>query len=112
MVEKGATKALATDGWYTVCLVLLGLANLLLFLWLLFMLGFVRTWRSFELLMPLFYIGLLFSMYLSAPVALLGFVSSMGFSATKQTERAQLLAALSGGALFNAIVVWAFMRAF
>lgn len=110
MVEKGATRALATDTWFTLCLVLLGLANLLLFLWMLFMLGFVRTWRSLDLLMPLFYIGLLFSMYLSAPTALLGFLTSMGFSLAKQTERAQLLAAMSGGALFNAIVVWFMFR--
>lgn len=102
-------RKLATDAWWAICVVTLGVANLLLFLWFMFMLGF-WSWNSLQLLAPLFFFALYFSYYLSAPLAVFGYACSMGFSLAKQTERAKLLAVLSGGALFNAIMVWAFVR--
>ena len=102
-------RKLATDGCWAVCVGLLGLANLLLFLWFMLMLGF-WSFSSLQLLAPLFFFALYFSYYFSAPLAVFGYACSLGFSFAKQTERSKLLAILAGGALFNAIMVWAWVR--
>ena len=93
--------------WWGVCITLLAIANVMLFVYLMLMFGF---W-SRNTIYPLFYLfmwGFMFSYYCAAPVAAFGFICSLGCSMAKQTQRAALLAALSGGALFSAILVWGF----
>lgn len=102
-------KKLATDGWWAFCLVLLGLANVMLFIYMMLMMGFIGGPAGY----PLFYIfmwAFMFSYYCAAPLGIFGLICAMGFSMAKQVERAALLAALSGGALFSAIMVWAFFH--
>ncbi|MEA2554479.1 MAG: hypothetical protein QOJ65_2655 [Fimbriimonadaceae bacterium] len=104
-------KSLATDLWFGVCVVLLALANAMLFLWFMLMMGF---W-SRTTIYPLFYVffwSFQFSYYWAAPIAAFGFLCSLGCSYAKQTERASLLAILSGGALCCAIIVWTFSLGF
>src|SRR5438270_13084893 len=99
-------KKLATDAWWGFCVISLGLANVMLFVYMMLMMGFFGGLAAY----PLFYLfswAFLFSYYCAAPIAAFGFVCAMGFSMAKQVERAALLAALSGGALFSAILVWA-----
>jgi hypothetical protein len=95
--------------WWGVCLALLGTANAFLFVWLMVMMGFWSRATVYPLLYLLSF-GLLFSYYCAAPVACFGFICALGCSMAKQTQRAALLAALSGGALFSAILVWAYFR--
>jgi hypothetical protein len=95
--------------WWGVCLTLLGLANVMLFVYMMLMAGF---WSRITLY-PLAYLfswAFLFSYYCAAPIAAFGFICAIGCSMSKQTERAALLAALSGGALFSAILVWGFLH--
>ena len=95
--------------WWGVCITLLAIANVMLFIYMMLMSGFISRAAIYPILY-LFYFGLLFSYYCAAPVACFGFICSIGCAVSKQTERAALLAALSGGALFSAIMVWAFFH--
>ena len=88
---------------------LLGAANVLLFVYMMLMMGFWSQLTAYPLLY-LFAYAFLFSYYCAAPLAVFGFVCALGCSMAKQTERSALLAALSGGALFSAILVWAFFH--
>lgn len=102
-------KKLATDAWWGLCLTLLGVANVMLFVYLMLMMGFFGGIAAY----PLFYLfswAFLFSYYCAAPIAAFGFLCAIGFSMAKQVERASILAALSGGALFSAILVWAYFH--
>ena len=95
--------------WWGVCTTLLAIANAMLFVYITLLSGF---WRR-HTLYPLFFLfqfGVLFSYYCAAPLACFGFVCAMGCSIARQTQRAALLSALSGGALFSAILVWAFFH--
>jgi hypothetical protein len=95
--------------WWGVCVTLLGAANVMLFVYIMLMMGF---W-SRQTIYPLFYLfsyAIFFSYYCAAPLACFGFVCAIGCSMVKQVQRAALLAALSGGALFSAILVWAFFH--
>lgn len=92
-----------------VCVAVLGAANVMLFVYMMLMSG---MW-SRDTIRPLLYLlswGFMFSYYCAAPIAVFGFVCALGCSVAKQTERAALLAALSGGALFSAILVWGFFH--
>lgn len=104
-------KVLASDLCWGVCLVLLGMANLFLFLNMMFMMGF-WSMQSLGILFHLYFAAFIFSYYWCAPLAVFGFLCSIGCSMAKQTQRAALLAALSGGALFNAIIVWTMIHVF
>jgi len=95
--------------WWGGCLALLGVANVMLFLYMMLMFGLVSRLT----IMPMFFLfsfGMMFSYYCAAPVAIFGFICALGCSMAKQTERAALLSALSGGALFSAILVWCFFH--
>jgi len=95
--------------WWGVCVTLLALANTMLFVYFMLLSGF---W-SRATIYPLFYLfqlGMLFSYYCAAPLAAFGFVCALGCSIVHQTKRAALLASLSGGALFSAILVWSYFR--
>ena len=92
--------------WWGVCLTLLCAANAMLFIYMMLMMGF---WSQ-QTIYPIFYLfmwSVMLSYYCAAPLACFGFLCALGCSMAKQTGRAALLAALSGGALFSAIVVWA-----
>lgn len=95
--------------WWGVVVTLLGVANVMLFVYMMLMYGLV----SRPLLYPMLYLlygGFLFSYYAAAPAALFGFVCAIGCSMAGEVSRAKLLSALSGGALFSAILVWAFFH--
>ena len=88
---------------------LLAVANAMLFVYMMLMMGF---W-SRATIYPIFHLfmwGVMFSYYCAAPVALFGFLCAIGWSAAKCPDRAALLSALSGGALFSAILVWGFFH--
>jgi len=101
-------KELSRIGW-GVCVTLLGVANVMLFVYMMLMFGLISR-LTFMPMAYLFAFGMFFSYYCAAPVAVFGFLCALGCSAAKQTERAALLSALSGGALFSAILVWAFFH--
>ena len=102
-------KKLATDAWWGVTVSLLGVANVMLFVYMMLMMGFFGGIAAYPLF-HLFMWAFLFSYYCAAPIAAFGFLCAIGFSIAKQVERSALLAALSGGALFSAVLVWAFFR--
>ena len=102
-------KKLATEGWWGLCLILLGLANVMLFVYMMLMMGLIGG-LAFYPLLYIFSWAFLFSYYCAAPLGLFGLACAFGFSMAKQVERAATLAALSGGALFSAILVWAFFH--
>src|ERR1041385_3542323 len=95
--------------WWGVCVALLSAANTMLFIYMMLMMGFWSRHTIYPLAY-LFSFAFLFSYYCAAPLAGFGFVCALGCAAAKQTQRAALLAALSGGALFSAILVWAFFH--
>jgi hypothetical protein len=101
-------KGFAKAGW-GVCLALLAVANIFLFVYMMLMMGFVGRY-SFMPLFHLFNGAFIFSYYCAAPLAAFGFVCAIACAAAKKMERAALLAALSGGALFSAILVWGFFH--
>ena len=91
------------------CVVLLGLANVMLFVYMMLMMGFfggLAGWHLFYL----FQLSVLFTYYCAFPLGALGFWCAFGFSLAKQTERAALLSALSGGAVFSAFLIWMFFN--
>ena len=102
-------KKLATEGWFTFCIVLLGLANVFLFVYMMLMMGFFGGLGGRHLFY-LFQWSVMFTYYCAAPLGIFGLLCSLGFSLGKQVGRAALLAALSGGALFSAMLVWAFFH--
>jgi hypothetical protein len=101
-------KTFAQASW-GVCVALLAVANVFLFVWMMLMMGFAGTY-SFRPLIHVFFGAFLFSYYCAAPIAVFGFLCAIGCAAAKQTERAKLLSALAGGALFSAIMVWSFFH--